>query len=652
MTYPPRIVADTLGSADERETIVHEMLGVLRKNSPSLTFVFDQPTRKFIHLEGAVEELLGVTRDEIMDAPDFGTLLPKSGEHGHPAQFLHDLAVDGQSSACSSTQCWNGRKIFFYGAREVRIYSGRSIVAGSMTKIDLPPKTTLPDCDILRVLATRAPEGCAATDRNGRFRFINERHLAMFGYHTHADLMGESWKKLYEEDVALYIERNILPVVAKQGTWQGKLLAKRRDGTNFHQGLTLSQSEDGGLLCHCDDITDQVELEERLRQKKVMFKEFLNLLPVGVMIRSTTGRYEFINSAAHSFLQLEGIESEQQLRDPSDAGRCLIADGRFASWAIADQKILQTRTGVRFDFPLSWGGKDWVLEVEKRPMKDHGDLVTHISTVVADVTDKRKLERESEQVAENNREYLEMQREFVSMISHEFRTPLSSIQGVHFLLNQQNERVPTANQDNFRRLLVMQRRALENISSLVSQVLLLNRVDQMSTDANSEPINLHEEIVKIIAVMNGSQPAPRVELNFKLPLNYEVRIDQLKFRALAENLISNALKYSPPTAAVQVGVAGEECVWSLTVTDHGRGIPAADRPNLFKPFSRARNVENTPGTGLGLTIVDRIVKIYGGTLTMKSALGKGTVFSITFPLDPHPRPAVPGILIPGKTLSS
>ena len=102
-------------------------------------------------------------------------------------------------------------------------------------------------------------------------------------------------------------------------------------------------------------------------------------------------------------------------------------------------------------------------------------------------------------------------------------------------------------------------------------------------------------------------------------------------KQIAVNLLSNALKYSPPESAVTCAVSADGDRLHLRVTDRGIGIPAADLPRLFESFHRGTNVGNIQGTGLGLAIVKRSVDLHGGTLSVRSVLGQGTVFTVSLP---------------------
>ena len=104
------------------------------------------------------------------------------------------------------------------------------------------------------------------------------------------------------------------------------------------------------------------------------------------------------------------------------------------------------------------------------------------------------------------------------------------------------------------------------------------------------------------------------------------------FRHIFNNLLHNAIKYSPEEAAVHVHLRAEGSKAIITITDHGIGIPLEDQPKLFEPFARADNVGHLPGTGLGLVVVKRCAELHGGDVSFTSQPGKGTTFTITLPV--------------------
>jgi hypothetical protein len=227
------------------------------------------------------------------------------------------------------------------------------------------------------------------------------------------------------------------------------------------------------------------------------------------------------------------------------------------------------------------------------------------------------------------------------MVSHEFRTPLTAIIGVQYLMSKSVAGAAGPNMGDFRRWLELQGQALGTLRELVDQVLLLNRIEHL---ASAVPQRL-ELGVFLAKIMNGIAVAPvnqRLQLELDLPAGFTVAVCETNMRALVENLVSNGLKYSAEIVSVHVGA--DEREWWLSVTDRGRGIPQKDQKKLFTPFFRAGNSGTVTGTGLGLTIVQRCASFHGGKVEVESREGQGSTFTAKFPRElRRPVPTLPFI---------
>jgi signal transduction histidine kinase len=250
-----------------------------------------------------------------------------------------------------------------------------------------------------------------------------------------------------------------------------------------------------------------------------------------------------------------------------------------------------------------------------------------------------RLEHEARIVSERRRELLEIKREFISMVSHEFRTPLTTIQGAQFLLEKllnESASLSRTVAENAEKWLNLQASGLKTLNKLVDQVLILNRIEHMTGEASLELLSPAVVIAETVAQFNGSMESPRVELRNDVPAGYMATMDSGLTKAAAENLISNGLKYSALDRAVNVRVFADADGWAVEVADRGRGIPGDDQSKLFQPFFRARNVGTVPGTGLGLAIVRRAVDFHRGRIEFESREDDGTRFTLHFPGFVHP----------------
>ena len=220
------------------------------------------------------------------------------------------------------------------------------------------------------------------------------------------------------------------------------------------------------------------------------------------------------------------------------------------------------------------------------------------------------------------------------MVSHEFRTPLTTIEGAQFLLKKLIKQSASLNDsatEDAEKWLGLQASALATLRKLVDQVLMLNRIEQITGGASLEFLSPAEVLAEAVAGFNNSMGFPRVVLDNDMPSEFMASMDSGLVKAAAENLVSNGLKYSGADKPVHVRVYAEPKGWVVEVVDQGRGIPSKDLANLFRPFFRAGNVGTVPGTGLGLAIVRRAVDFHGGRIEFESREDSGSRFELHFP---------------------
>jgi PAS domain S-box-containing protein len=239
---------------------------------------------------------------------------------------------------------------------------------------------------------------------------------------------------------------------------------------------------------------------------------------------------------------------------------------------------------------------------------------------------------------------------FVGMVSHEFRTPLGIIQTATELLGRHHDRLSSEQRQQFTGSILS---AVKRMTGMMEHILLLARIDSGKVAIARHPMDLPEWLSNTLAEINSTCPSRDLcacraanggencgschQLRLHLDPAPELRraeLDESLLHHIVGNLFSNACKYSPPASTVDVALRYEAPEILLTVRDHGRGIPEEEQTRLFDGFFRGSNVGNTPGTGLGLAITRRCVDLLGGTITVESAAGSGTTFTVILPLSP------------------
>ncbi|MEP7270795.1 MAG: ATP-binding protein [Acidobacteriota bacterium] len=225
----------------------------------------------------------------------------------------------------------------------------------------------------------------------------------------------------------------------------------------------------------------------------------------------------------------------------------------------------------------------------------------------------------------------ERQRQFTSDASHELRTPLAVIRG-DIEITLRRERSP----EEYQRALTSSLEEIIRLSRLVEDLLTLARADAGRTQLRCEEISLDQLCQKMIDYISPLSAQRDQTLTYVAPAeDVVISGDLQRLKQLLLNLLDNAIKYTEPDGTITLSLAKQKDQAVMTVKDTGRGIPAEDIPHIFERFfrrSRTTSDKSAAGFGLGLSIVKWIVDSHGGTIEAQAELGKGTTFTVRFPL--------------------
>jgi PAS domain S-box-containing protein len=302
------------------------------------------------------------------------------------------------------------------------------------------------------------------------------------------------------------------------------------------------------------------------------------------------------------------------------------------------QRLAQGTTAIRHAATgLHRDGHEIHVDLTVCPVFASGRLIA-VSTMARDISSQVRAEAERErlldELAEQNEQLRQLDRlkdEFVASVSHELRTPLTSIRG--FLELIRDDEVLDDEHDGM--LAIVDRNA-ERLLGLVNDLLFAAQV------AAGGQVKLALEQVDLADIVSeaAAASAPRAEIGgITLEVDAQTALlegDPTRIAEVADNLISNAIKFTPPNGTVRVAVSSEGDTVLLTVADSGMGIADDEQAKLFSRFYRteAAKSDAIPGTGLGLSIVKSIVSAHGGTVTFESAVGVGTTFVVALPCAP------------------
>ncbi|RAK67006.1 sensor histidine kinase [Hymenobacter edaphi] len=246
-----------------------------------------------------------------------------------------------------------------------------------------------------------------------------------------------------------------------------------------------------------------------------------------------------------------------------------------------------------------------------------------------------QLEQRTEELAKAlaaEQELGELKSRFVSMASHEFRTPLTAVMNSATLI----EKYPESEQQDKRvKHLQRIRSSVKHLNDILEEFLSVGRIEEGKVQARPVELALPELLSEVVADVQGLLKAgQRISQHVGCPA--PVVLDPSLLRKILVNLLSNAIKYSAEGSEVTLRAACAAGQLTLTVQDQGVGISKEDQEHLFERFFRARNVTNIPGTGLGLYIVGRYLELMGGRISLHSELNRGTTVTVTIPYENHP----------------
>jgi hypothetical protein len=245
-------------------------------------------------------------------------------------------------------------------------------------------------------------------------------------------------------------------------------------------------------------------------------------------------------------------------------------------------------------------------------------------------TNENLKEREFEvkKSLENEKEINEMKSRFVSMASHEFRTPLAGILSSVTLLEKYTQ---TEQQDRREKHIYKIKKSVHNLTSILTDFLSLDKLEEGIIKSNPEYFNPDSLLNEVIADTSEVADGQRILYVNELPNDLKIYHDIGMFRNVIINLLSNAVKYSKSDTVIRINLSSKENQIILTFRDEGIGIPLDEQKHLFDRFFRAGNAINIEGTGLGLNIVKRYLDLMHGHISFVSKQNEGTTFIVKLP---------------------
>jgi PAS domain S-box-containing protein len=276
-----------------------------------------------------------------------------------------------------------------------------------------------------------------------------------------------------------------------------------------------------------------------------------------------------------------------------------------------------------------------VEEIQKKQKEDLERLANELEKRVKDRTmileeALHELENSREELSvalEKEKELNEFKSRFVSMASHEFRTPLATILSSVSLVTKYGE---NGDKENQMRHINRIKNSITHLTDILNDILSISKLEEGKIIISSELFDIAEFTTLVIQELQAVVKTGQ-QIDYHHSGNKKVRLDNKLLKNILFNLLSNASKFSPESALIEVFTNVNDSIIELKVKDYGIGIPDEDQEHLFERFFRGNNVTNIQGTGLGLNIVAKYVELMNGNITFESKAGQGTTFIINLP---------------------
>lgn len=494
---------------------------------------------------------------------------------------------------------------------------------------------------IARILFETAAEGLLVTDKQGVIRVVNPRVNELFGY-DEGELVGQPVDILIPQskrDDHTTKRENYHQRPTRRSMGMGMdLEGVRKDESTFPVEISLNHFTENGdiyVMALISDITERkrveaklVELNEelearvddrtrQLKESQLLYSMIARSYPNGT-INVFDKDFTYVFAEGKEMYRL-GITSENLVgTNYFDRVAPDIADSIKDEFAKAFQ-------GEEVNFEI-YHGDNWYLMSAVGLPTGNGDI-GQIVVVEQNITAQKQAEKDVREALSKEKELNELKSRFVSMASHEFRTPLSTVLSSATLIDRHNAQ---SGNERITKHVTKIKSSVQHLTGILNDFLSLDKLEQGTINPQITKFNLRGLCSDLVSDMKDLAHGNR-EIDFNYEGHDEVHQDQNIIKNILLNLMSNALKYSPTDKPVGLKVQASDTAFKLEVSDKGIGIPESEQRHLFERFFRAKNAGNIEGTGLGLHIVKKYLDMLGGNVKFESNPEIGTTFYIELP---------------------
>ncbi|MGA8400810.1 MAG: ATP-binding protein [Stellaceae bacterium] len=479
----------------------------------------------------------------------------------------------------------------------------------------------------------------AISGADKRLRFCNSAFATLWGVETDWLATGPSLDELLER----LRERRRIPEFADFRAFKRQQLAMFTSLIEPQQellhlpddrtlSLTMSPHPFGGLVFVYEDVTDRLALERSYNTLIEVQRESLDNLFESIAVIGSDGRLKLHNPAYRKIWGLSeaDLAGEPHISEIVEKTRRFYDDG--GNWAILKARIIARLSGGTLERDLLDRADGTVLQVATVPLPDGNMLLSYL-----DISDTQRVERALRERNEALETAGRLKSEFIANVSYELRTPLNAIIGfAEILANEYFGALTPRQLDYSRGILDSSQRLL----SLINDILDLATIEAGYMVLETGRIDISDMLDAVLTLTRERARNQNLALEVQCPADIgTVEADERRLKQALFNLVSNAIKFTPPGGSIRIQAERSDDELVLSVADSGVGIPTADQARIFEKFERGDPSLAQTGAGLGLSLVKSLVELHGGTVTMQSVPEQGTTVSCRLPTNHPPAPS-------------
>jgi len=479
-----------------------------------------------------------------------------------------------------------------------------------------------------------------ATDENGIIRLFNPEAALKLGY-SESEVVDKETPVLFHDKKEIERKRkellkllginvknsfDVLVEKARRNIHEEEeYIYAGKNGDLFPVSLTITVLKDAegnitGYVGIAVDISERIKAEKELKKVQRLFLQLLHNYPDGI-ISIIDKNYHFVYTGGELHKRLHSnigqlIGKEMYPRFPESLRKIIF---------VMLESVFQDRVFISdFELPYPILGRTYIMDAF--PLMEEDGSVNNIGVVIKNISKLKKAEEDLREALKIERNLGELKSRFVSMASHEFRTPLSTVLSSAYLIEKY-----TSGEDQPKREKHLQRivSSVNMLTDILNDFLSLGKMEEGKLQAKFSEFSIEEMVhATLDEIKNNLKKEQQINYGHEgAPI---VFLDKSLLKHIVMNLISNASKFSSDACTIDIKTTNKNDKIILSVKDNGIGISKEDQQHLMERFFRGANAGNIQGTGLGLHIISKYAEMMNGNIECKSQLEKGTEFTVTF----------------------